>query len=91
LYDIPIINTQNELEYVLDVEALAKKTNDDHIANTSMERQDSICLSEDDAYVGKMEDMYARNEAHYHLRTQRVHGKEDRPNFMTPNQRDNLG
>jgi hypothetical protein len=85
LYDIPIINTQNELEYILDVEALAKKTNDDYIANASMDRQDSVCLSEDDAYVGKMEDMHARNEAHYHLRTQRVHGKEDRPTFMTPN------
>ena len=41
---------------MLDIHGLEDKLYDDHIANASMERQESFCLSDDDEYIAKMED-----------------------------------
>lgn len=50
-YDIPILNKNNEVKYILDVDALKDKTYTDYIAETSMVQEHSVCLSEDDDYV----------------------------------------
>ena len=67
-YDIPILNHKNEVEYVLDIDALRAKTHSDYLNNVSMTQEHSVCLSEDDDYIAKHNKI--NDEAFYHLRTQ---------------------